>query len=220
MDHGSDGDVESDSGYDIVRMPSEGGGPGMLVKSGGKYRVHTKALFVTYTQSRVEDAEEFHSCLRSSVAAHLDPKDRNDPEGFQVFGVKELHEDGSPHYHVVMKMRHLIQWRNAREKVRVWIERDGKRLVDTNAIHVKQKAQGEPMAKFLEDTQAYLMKEVGSTGVLFGTRIECASSRSGSDESKWAEVVQAPDADEAQRLIALFADKKDDGTRSASCALV
>ena len=82
MDHGSDGDVESDSGYDIVCMPSEGGGLGMLVKLGGKYRVYTKALFVIYTQSRVEDAEEFYSCLRLSVVAHLDPKDWNDLEGF------------------------------------------------------------------------------------------------------------------------------------------
>ncbi|RSL38628.1 hypothetical protein CEP54_016398, partial [Fusarium duplospermum] len=182
MDHGSDGDVESDSGYDTVRISSKGEAPGVLVKSGGKYRVHTKALFVTYTQSRVEDPEEFHECLRSSVAKYLDPKDRNDPEGFQVFGVKEFHEDGSPHYHVVMKMRHLIQWRNAREKLRVWIERDGERVVDTNAIHVKQKAQGEPMDKFLEDTQGYLIKDVGDNAVLFGTRIECSSSRSGSDD--------------------------------------
>ncbi|KAF4494811.1 ac1 [Fusarium agapanthi] len=195
MDHESDG---SDSGYDTRGVRREDTPIGKPVKEGRQYRVHGRAFFITYTQSRVEDPEEFHACFRASVQAHIHPKDRDDPEGLQVYGVMELHSDGRPHYHVLMLIRNSVQWRNAREKVRVWITRDEQSVVDTDAINIKTKQRGERMEKFIEDTQAYFIKDLGEGSVLFGKRIEGVTSKK---EDHWRQVIDEPDADETVRLI-------------------
>ncbi|KAI3572956.1 hypothetical protein IWW34DRAFT_636330 [Fusarium oxysporum f. sp. albedinis] len=55
------------------------------------------------------------------------------------------------------------------------------------------------MEKFIEDTQAYFIKDLGAGSVLFGKRIKgVPSSKS---EGHWKEVVDTPDADEAEKLI-------------------
>ncbi|KAF4331666.1 ac1 [Fusarium beomiforme] len=195
MDHESDG---SDSGYDTHGVRATVEPEAEPVKEGGQYRVHGRAFLITYSQSRVEDPEEFHSCFCASVKAHIDPKDREEPDGLQVYGVMELHSDGKPHYHVLMLLKRPVQWRNAREKVRVWITRDEESVVDTHAINVKTKRKGERMEKFIDDTQAYFIKDLGAGSVLFGKRIESVTSKK---QDHWRQLVDEPDADETERLI-------------------
>lgn len=174
----------SNSGYETPGVRRDVESEAESPKRSGQCRFHGRALFITYTQSRVDDPEEFHSCFCASVKAHIGPKTREDPEGLHVYGVMELHSDGKPRYRVLMLTKESVQWRNACGKLRVWITRDEESVVDTDAIHIKTKRKGERMEKFIEDTQASFVKDLGAGSVLFGKRIEGATASK--KEDHWA----------------------------------
>ncbi|CAJ0549715.1 Ff.00g033280.m01.CDS01 [Fusarium sp. VM40] len=197
MDHEAD---RSNSGYKTLGARSDVESEAESPKGSKQRPVHGRAVFITYTQSRVDDPEEFHSCFCASVKAYINPKHREDPDGLQVYGVMDLHSDGKPRYRVLMLIKESVQWRNACRKLRVWITRDGKSVVDTDAIHIKTKRKGERMEKFIEDTQASFVKDLGAGAVLFGKRIEGATASK--KEDHWAQaVLGTDDADEAERII-------------------
>jgi hypothetical protein len=197
MDHKADC---SNTGYETPGVRSDVESEAESPKGSGQHGFHGRALFITYTQSRVDDPEEFRSCFCASVKVHIGPKNREDPEGLQVYGVMELHSDGKPRYRVMMLIKRSVQWRNACEKVRVWIARDEESVVDTDAIHIKTKCKGERMEKFIKDTQASFVKDLSAGAILFGTRIESATSSKKDDY--WSKAVSGTaDPDEAERAI-------------------
>ncbi|KAF6781256.1 hypothetical protein CSOJ01_16095 [Colletotrichum sojae] len=74
--------------------------------------------------------------------------------------------------------------------------------VDTWSIRIKPLKQGEAVAKFLEDTQAYVCKE--GNGRVFGERIEHEASVSlkrKRDDEVYREIVDEEDEEKARKLL-------------------
>jgi hypothetical protein len=78
------------------------------------------------------------------------------PAGTLIFGSKELHRDGNPHYHAVMRFPYRVHWTDARQRLMLHAP-DG--LVDTRAIRITQPDPGETVTDFLDRTQAYCSKD-------------------------------------------------------------
>jgi len=62
--------------------------------------------------------------------------------GVSLFGGRELHEDGTPHYHAVMSFDHKEHWPDARKKLTI----DG----DTSAIRIEKPQPRQKVSDFLE----------------------------------------------------------------------
>jgi hypothetical protein len=116
-------------------------------RSGKKrgYHLTNDCCFVTWSQSRIHDHQVFHGKLMTMV-----------PKGSQVFGTKELHGDGKPHYHAVMRFPGMVNWPDARSKLTVE-HPDGS--PDTKAISICVPEKGESRRDFLVRTQSYCMKD-------------------------------------------------------------
>ncbi|CAM1504790.1 Fc.00g023810.m01.CDS01 [Cosmosporella sp. VM-42] len=197
-------DVDSsvnDSGYEPVAVDDgkdeSRDVPGVLEER-PDYRFHGEVMFVTYTQSRMDDPEEFYRCLRESLAPHLPRTGVTGQRGeVMIFGAKELHVDGHPHYHVVLRFSPIVCWNNTREKLRVFIDVDGRREVDTHAINIRKRSRREPMAIFLEHVQAYVAKE----GVVFGERIVSETLSGKALREKEDELLRVETRAEAEAIL-------------------
>src|SRR5690349_895902 len=121
-------------------------------------------VFVTYTRSRINDKEEFLRCLRQSLSDSLPGVSATEIPSVEIFGCRRLHEDGAPHYHVLLKFSNMIHWRTVRKILSVWIDVEGNREVDTTAITVRKKPHWESRPEFLQCAQAYIAKD----GDVFG----------------------------------------------------
>lgn len=146
-----------DSGYETSKRGSCEP-PGKLVEP-GKFVFQSEVAFVTYSRSRVEDKEEFHRCLRDSLEPHLPWVSASEKASLELFGSKELHEDGTPHYHVVVRFSKRVHWRQARKNFSMWIDVDGERVVDTHSIYIRtREKRRESEAKWLDSVQSYVAK--------------------------------------------------------------
>ncbi|KJZ68087.1 hypothetical protein HIM_12521 [Hirsutella minnesotensis 3608] len=115
-------------------------------------------VFVTYTRSRVYDKEEFHRSLTQSLTDSLARVKATSKVAVEIFGSRELHSDGTPHYHVVLRFSARIYWPRARQSLSVWIVVDGEKVVDTNSINIRKKRRSESVAEFLYSVQTYVAK--------------------------------------------------------------
>lgn len=133
----------------------------------GEFVLYAKVIFVTYTRSRIHGKEDFHESLIESVERSLASDWATHNVSARVFGSREWHENGVPHYHVAIEFSQKIYWPMARKMLSVWIIVDGRRAVDTQSIFIKKPKMGETNEKFLRDVQDYIAKE----GDVFGQRI-------------------------------------------------
>ena len=185
-----------DSGYESVeREVSEP--PGVLDER-GEFVFHGSMAFVTYSRSRVEDPEDFHRYLRESMEPHLPRVGglEGDKGTVEVFGSKELHEDGVPHYHVMLRFEPRVHWRKARQNFSVWIDVDGNREVDTCSIFIRKKPEREPAETFLKSVQSYIAKE----GNVFGTWIGPRETAARRKEKYYDQLIAAETRQEAELI--------------------
>ncbi|KID74492.1 Geminivirus AL1 replication-associated protein, catalytic domain protein, partial [Metarhizium majus ARSEF 297] len=124
-------------------------------------------VFVTYTRSRVEDKQRFYEYLLDSLERSLSRIRATQRVSVKVFGAKELHEDGTPHYHVLIQFSQTVLWTKARDRLAVWIMEDGRPVVDTHSIYIKKKKAEESREKFVWAVQTY----VGKHGDVFGEKV-------------------------------------------------
>jgi hypothetical protein len=88
------------------------------------------------------------------------------PPDTQIFGCKEYHVDGTPHYHAVVCFEHSVYWENAR--CRFWLKHpDGS--VDTRSVHIVTPKVKDDELRFLDRTQRYCRKN--ANGDVFGEMI-------------------------------------------------
>jgi len=150
-----------------------------------KFLLHGVYAYVTWSQSRIDDHEEFFNKLRYIL-----------PEGTEVFGGKELHQDGHPHYHVVMHFPRRVHWTDARTKLMIKQD-DGE--VDTKAIRIEVPRLYEPVCEFLDRTQAYCAKD--DNPWLFGDRILAISNAKALKNRVFMEIIQEPDRNRAEMML-------------------
>lgn len=185
-DFGEDFEKVADDDGDVVRMKEdeeglvEGEGE---VKPLGKYRFHGAFMFVTYSQSKVNDHWEFYERLRARM-----------PEGTMIYGGQEKHKDGNPHYHVVIRFPKRVHWSDARSHL---VLED-----DTGAVKIRGLERGQSRESFLEGTQAYCEKD--ENPFMFGKRIELDSGREGDRKRKYREVDEEEDYETAKRKLREF----------------
>lgn len=132
------------------------------------FLLRSQVCFVTWSQSRIHDCDEFYHSLLEIL-----------PAGTKVFGSREFHEDGRPHYHAVLFLPSPVYWSDAG---RYFVMKRADGQVDTRAIHIQVPGKGELVEEFLQRTQAYCVKE-GEGGVFgkpFGQSVmaSCANCRS------------------------------------------
>lgn len=127
---------------------------------GKGFFLRAKVCFVTWCRSEFDDHTEFYEVLRERM-----------PVGTRLFGCKELHRDGKPHYHVSMRFPEEVRWQDALGMFRL-CRRDGGR--DTKSIRISVLSRGEGEEQFLERTQAYCVKHGNESvfGARFGERDE------------------------------------------------
>jgi len=129
-----------------------------------EFLFYASTAFVTYTRSRVKEKEEFHDLLQASLQRSLSRDRVTEKVTVRVFGSKELHEDGVPHYHVLVRFSKPVYWKKARERFSVWILAGGRPEVDTHSIFIRKKRADEEEGKFLYCVQTYIAKH----GDVFG----------------------------------------------------
>ena len=144
----------------------------------GKYHINGKHIYVTWSKSKIDSKEEFHEKLLAML-----------PAGVRMFGGRELHEDGTPHYHVVFSFPDRVHWRDAAKKF--WIEGD------TNAIRFEKPKPRQRVSDFLEKTMAYCAKD----GDTFGERLSLEGAAAEEKKRKWQEAIDEPEEDKAWAII-------------------
>lgn len=156
------GDDASDSGYESRRQKSAELPQGLIEKK--DFKLQVELAFITYTKSRFHDKMEFFEAFKRTIEPHLPRVSAERTATVEIFGSKELHQDGTPHYHVVVRFSPRVHWENARDKLAMWIDVNGERVADTRSIRICTKKTREPSEKFLNDVQAYVAKD----GDVFG----------------------------------------------------
>ena len=144
----------------------------------GKYRFNGKHIYVTWSKSKIELKEEFHEKLVAML-----------PAGVRMFGGRELHQDGTPHYHVVFSFAEKVHWRDAAQKFAI----EG----DTNAIRFEKPKPRQRVSDFLENTMAYCAKD----GDTFGERLSVEGAVAEQKKRKWQEAIDEPEEDKAWAII-------------------
>jgi len=144
----------------------------------GKWRFNGKHIYVTWSKSRIEDKDEFHQKLLALL-----------PAGVRMFGGRELHEDGTPHYHVVFSFADRVHWPDAAKKFSI----EG----DTNAIRFEKLKPHQRVSDFLENTMAYCSKD----GDTFGERLCLEGAVAEQKKRKWQDIVDEPDEKKAWELV-------------------
>ena len=109
------------------------------------FRLQAVYCFVTWAKSRIDDHEVFYRLLVKRM-----------PKNTQIFGARELHRDGSPHYHAAFRFRTAVHWPDARKRFML-VAPDGK--VDTTAIRIIVPDKREDGSHFLGRTQSYCVKD-------------------------------------------------------------
>lgn len=162
----------TDTGVELERYPE---------RFEGKFLFHGKYVYLTYARSTFEDHNEFYERLREKW-----------PEGtVEIFGGKELHADGCPHYHVVMRFDRRYHYTDARTSFGL---KD-----DTRAIKIKTMNKGQSPMSFLEGTQAYCAKDDNRD--VFGRWIEPYIGGDLARKRKYEEIIAEEDEDRAKQML-------------------
>jgi hypothetical protein len=143
-----------------------------------KYRFNGKHIYVTWSKSRIDSKEEFHQKLLTIL-----------PAGVRLFGGRELHKDGTPHYHVVFSFLHKVNWPDAAKKFSI----EG----DTNAIRFEKPKARQRLSGFLENTMTYCAKD----GDTFGERLSLEGAVAEQKKRKWQDIVDEPDEKKAWQMV-------------------
>jgi hypothetical protein len=143
-----------------------------------KYRFNGKHIYVTWSKSRIDSKEEFHEKLLTIL-----------PAGVRLFGGRELHKDGTPHYHVVFSFLHKVNWPDAAKKFSI----EG----DTNAIRFEKPKARQRLSGFLENTMTYCAKD----GDTFGERLSLEGAVAEQKKRKWQDIVDEPDEKKAWQMV-------------------
>ncbi len=144
----------------------------------GKWRFNGKHIYVTWSKSKIEEKEVFHQKLLAIL-----------PAGVRMFGGRELHEDGTPHYHVVFSFTERVHWPDAAKNFSI----EG----DTNAIRFEKPKPRQRVSDFLENTMAYCSKD----GDTFGERLCLEGAVAEQKKRKWQDIVDEPDEKKAWELV-------------------
>lgn len=168
------GDVldEQDSEDDVGSESSSG------QSEPGKYRLTGRNVYVTWSKSKINDKDEFHQKLLAIL-----------PAGVRLFGGRELHQDGTPHYHAVLSFVDKVHWTDAVKKLSI----EG----DTNAIRLEKPRPRQRPHDFLENTMAYCAKD----GDTFGERILLEGAAGERKKRKWQEIIDEADEQRAWQLV-------------------
>ena len=111
------------------------------------------------------------------------------PKGVRYFGGRELHKDGTPHYHVVFQFEDKVNWPDAAQKFLI----EG----DTNAIRFQKPRPRQSPRGFLENTMAYCGKDEDT----FGQRLPLEGAASEQKKRKWQDIIDEPDESRAWDLV-------------------
>src|SRR2546429_8916582 len=144
----------------------------------GTFKLNGVVAYVTWSKSTFHDKDAFYKALKTQL-----------PEGTKIFGGKEFHKDGTPHYHVVIKLPYKVNWPDARNKFII--------PGDTEAIHIQKPRPRQPIESFLRNTQAYSIKDED----LFGDRIPLKSAAHEDRKSKFVEIVEDSDYDTDKKVL-------------------
>ncbi|KAH7270952.1 hypothetical protein B0J15DRAFT_522023 [Fusarium solani] len=195
-------DASSELGEDVDSLVSKSRQVRPNGEGAGGLNLKTDAVFVTYSRSQIEDPEEFHRGLVKSLSLHL-PRNKatGDSGTMQVFGCKELHEDGCLRYRAVIYFEPSIDWKDCRSYFYVMRNGSDEEVVDTTAVNVKPRRWSD--RTFLEMTQGYC--EQG--GIVFGERIDVQKGFC-DKKTVWRNAVNAPTAQEAEKIIREGAPKE------------
>ncbi|KAI1522598.1 hypothetical protein PtrSN002B_012169 [Pyrenophora tritici-repentis] len=154
---------------------------------GSGYKLDTRAVLVTWSKSRITDVSLFEQNLVAMM-----------PYGTEMYGCKELHKDGTPHYHVVLRFPKRHNWGlNAKQH---FVMRTAEDEEDTTAIHFTPPTMYQREADFVRKTQAYCMKYEHNGAIMLGKYIEILSK----DETlkrKFIAVHAERDRDSAKRML-------------------
>jgi hypothetical protein len=164
------------------------GGDTESVNSGrsGTYELRSKYVFVTWSRSRIVDKDEFHRKLMAVLPAHA-----------KVFGCQELHKDGTPHYHAVIRLNKRPHWTDSRKKFMLKLD-DGE--VDTEAIRILLKPINKSAGSWLEVQQNHCCKN--DNPVIFGERMLNTVGDEKSDRKRtFEEIIKEPDPVKAEAMI-------------------
>ncbi|KAL8912120.1 MAG: hypothetical protein Q9171_002836 [Xanthocarpia ochracea] len=159
------------SGFDFADIPAAGDA---LIESepARKYRFNGRYMHAMWANSTISTKEEFQTKLLRRL-----------PSNIQYFGGRVLHQDGTPHYHVVIKFDNKVHWPDAAKHLRI----EG----DTNAIRIETPRSRQPVGPFLEDTQSHCSED----GDTFGERISPKGAVSERKKRMWQQFVDEPDED-------------------------
>ncbi len=138
----------------------------------GKWRFNGKHIYVTWSKSKIEEKEVFHQKLLALL-----------PAGVRMFGGRELHEDGTPHYHVVFSFTEKVHWPDAAKKFSI----EG----DTNAIRFAKPKPRKRIRTFLESSEAYCARD----GDTFGERLSLEGAVAEQKKRKWQDLIDETDED-------------------------
>lgn len=166
-----------------------------------KFSIQGRHVFVTYIQCETKDATQFEAlfCARMrEVATVLDPK-TGTKMPFKYYGSQEKHEDGNPHYHVVLQFERRVHFRDAVSRFQIWIgEGDDVRLM-AKSLDIRPRYRGQSVSSFLENTQAYCAKD--SNTAVFGEHLLDTSSAAERRAQDCRRAIAEPDYDEARALL-------------------
>jgi len=153
-----------------------------------KFEFYGTYMFVTYAKSTLgkDRILEFARLLKDKL-----------PVDTKFYGCFELHEDGSPHYHVLIQFPKRTHWLDSRKKLML----DG----DTEAIKVVTMRRNQRSATFVSNVQLYLEKTLpdGSDKPvtwLFGEKI-LIGNLALEKKRKFKEILDEPDYDKAKQMI-------------------
>ncbi|KAH8203902.1 hypothetical protein TruAng_001966 [Truncatella angustata] len=134
-----------------------------------------KMVWLTYNQSCVTDHLKFYEYLRTWMEQWMPrmSSDNNRRSKVEIFGARELHADGHPHYHVVMRFETKVHWKNSYSRFAAQFEEGGELRQVATSIRIEKPDPGEHPKRFLEGVQGYILKEYGADNdYVFGTYIQ------------------------------------------------
>ena len=131
-----------------------------------KYRFNGKHIYVTWSKSKIDSKEVFHQKLLAIL-----------PVGVRMFGGRELHQDGTPYYHVVFSFPEKKHYPDAAKTFAI----EG----DTSAIRFEKPKPRQPVSGFLENIMAYCAKD----GDTFGERLSLEGAVAEQKKRKWQDAI-------------------------------
>lgn len=172
-----EGKVKEDEGGELEGKGKRKG----IRKKKGEFELNAAYVFVTWVRSSITDHLEFYERLKAKM-----------PNGTMMYGSKELHMDGTPHYHVLLKFPKRKHITNARSYFQIEDEPVG--------VHFQTYRPGEQTARdFVAGVEAYCAKD--DNPCVFGESIDVEVGRDAQKKRIFREIDEEEDYDEAKRMI-------------------